>query len=76
MSYVSFTTHLRSIVCYIEKNTYQKGALLGCDSKQPYDDMYDFDTAVAAKDPFEAKAEENIILENGSYESSNFRLKV
>lgn len=41
---------------------------IACESKKPYDDIYDSDKKIAMQDQFEAEKEENVKLENGSYQ--------
>lgn len=41
---------------------------IGCESKKPYDDIYDSDEKIAMEDQFEAQKEEDSKLEDGSYQ--------
>lgn len=41
---------------------------VGCDSKKPYDDIYDSDEKIAMQDQFEAQKEEDSKLDDESYQ--------
>lgn len=41
---------------------------IGCESKKPYDDIYDSDEKIAMQDQFEAQKEEDSKLDNESYQ--------